>query len=100
MNCKPGDIALAVPPSFDAGRAFTCVEAIAAPVPETVGLGIAMPSNYPLWRVDRDATWVAASKRAERRLPFIPDRYLVPINPRSDGCVDEEGADAPATLEA
>ena len=96
MNCKQGDLALAIPPSFDAGKAFTCVEVLMAPTPETLSVGIEDSNDYPLWRVDRGATWTSAPGALRMQLPFIPDRCLLPLRPPADDETDTADQDLPA----
>lgn len=96
MNCKQGDLALAIPPSFDAGKVFTCVEVLMAPTPETLAVGINAGKNYPLWRVDRRATWIGAWSDNHMSMPFIPDRSLLPLRPPASDETDTADQDLPA----
>ena len=95
MNCKPGDLALAIPPSLDAGIMVTCIEALLSPSAETERLGILLNEDYPLWHVDRPATWVSVSGRFVAA-PFIPDRHLLALRPPASDESDTADQDLPA----
>lgn len=76
MNCKQGDLAVIVGSDYeddpDIGKVVECLEAVSVE-------GFADDEGV-IWRVDRMlAQWDVDTEEREPDLPYIGDRWLMPI---------------------
>jgi len=84
VNCKKGDLAVIIS-GFDTGKIVTCVQ-----LETPVWLQGYMHDLGPIWRVDRDLTWMEQSGNSFIKLlrkfssPHIPDHHLRPLPPPKD----------------
>lgn len=77
MNCQPGDLARVVCADDPAaGMILRVIELAELP-------GSLHPAP-PLWRVDRPVEWLDTWYGVTLKLPYFPDRYLMPIRPEAD----------------
>jgi hypothetical protein len=81
MNCQQDDLAI-VTRGPDAGMFVKCIELHDSKgIHQDSGINFnAEPHLGPIWKIDKEKVWFRAS-RQEFRLPFCPDRSLMPIRP-------------------
>lgn len=84
-NCKPGDLALIIrgpiPGSNLVGRTLSCVRLLTlADIPEYFYV---KGHWWPLWITDTPIGWTSGMR------PWIPDAWLMPINPLNDETTEE-----------
>jgi hypothetical protein len=87
MNCKQGDLALCVRSRTGrcVGRTFTCLSL----VPEwELEANFVRKIWWPVWAVDSSIMWQS------KRFNWVPDSFLMPINPRDDDQVQAESLES------
>ena len=82
MNCKPGDLAIVVPPGFseNLGKVVRCIELCKEAVAPD---GIPLKASGPIWVIDRPLVWLSFtfSSCRDTTLSFANDETLMPISP-------------------
>jgi hypothetical protein len=92
LNCKQGDIALIVKGDSggirNTGKLVTCLSLEDPPGPPHPSI---RAYNGRFWRVDRVLPWRTSSTRRLFETPFVPDAWLLPIQPEP-GPIEEATA--------
>lgn len=77
---NPGDLAIIVQPVCGCtGKCVTCLRV----VPNNT-LGEYSGAAGPLWEIDMQVPWVGPTGRNAGDYPYIPESYLIPIQPPKD----------------
>jgi hypothetical protein len=88
MNCKQGDLAMVVGGCVgtQVGKIVNCIRLLALEE-HTVPLDAG-----PVWLVDAQMAFSDRVTWANSLHPWVPDRFLMPINPRNDESVETPDA--------
>ena len=83
MNCKPGDLAIAVRrvKPEEIGTVVTCQELAPNNLLDSLKV---LPDQKPVWRVNKEFTWSTRSQHFITKLFLVPDECLMPISPPDD----------------
>jgi hypothetical protein len=80
MNCQQDDLAIVLR-GPDAGMFVKCIELHDGKgIHRDGGINFHAHELAPIWKIDKEKVWFRTS-RQEFRLPFCPDRSLMPIRP-------------------